>query len=142
MLDLILPDTLAIIKETMKRDRGVDCSIKLVERTDDYEIYVNIETNSRYLVQCSHKYDLFGFQNYRETFPAVDTFIYIGVRFIFIHFAEPMIKEFLEGTRARKAMRDGTPDPSQWWTPSFLLFESIGGIIYDYKDWVLVDRRI
>lgn len=142
MLDLILPDAQKIIKETMKRDRGADCPIKLIERTNDYEIYVNPETNSRYLVQCSHKYDLFGFQNYRDTFPVVDTYIYIGIRFIFIHFAEAMISDFKNSGKARNAMRDGTPDDSQLWTPSFILFNNIGGIIYDYKDWVLVDRRI
>jgi hypothetical protein len=39
-------------------------------------------------------------------------------------------------------MRDGTPDAEQWWTSAFMLFERIGGIIWDFKDWVLVDRKL
>ncbi len=142
MLDLILPNTLTIIKETMKKDIGNDFKIKLVSREKDYEIYVNEETDSKYLVQCSGKYDLFGFQNYKESFPVVNTYIYISIRFIMIHFAEALVADFKTSGKWDKKMRDGTPDPDQWWTPSFLLFERIGGIIYDYRDWQLVDRRI
>jgi len=142
MLDLILPNTLAIIKETMKREGGGDSKLILSERTDDYEIYTNADTNSRYLVQCSNKYDLFGFQNYKETFPIVDTYIYLGIRFIFIHFAEQLVNDFKTSGKWDKKMRNGEPDAEQWWTPSFILFNRIGGILWDFRDWLLVDKRI
>lgn len=141
MLDLILPNTLGIIKETMKRENG-EGKIVLTERTNDYEIYMNSDTGSKYLVQCSKKYDLFGFQNYKETFPIVDTYVYLGVRFIFIHFADQLVNDFKTSGKWDRRMRDGEVDTGQWWTPSFILFERIGGILYDYQDWALVDRRI
>jgi hypothetical protein len=142
MLDLILPNTLGIIKETMKRENGGDGRIVLTERTKDYEIYVNDDTCSKYLVQCSNKYDLFGFQNYKETFPIVDTYIYLGIRFIFIHLAYQLVNDFKTSGKWDKRTRDGEVDAEQWWTPSFILFNRIGGIIYDFQDWALVDRMI
>lgn len=143
MLDLILPNTLAIIKETMSREGGGDSKIILSGRTNDYETYTNTGTQSRYLVQCSKKYDIFGFQNYKEDFPVANTYIYLGTEFIFIHFADKLVNDFKTCQHVwSKTMRDGTPDENQWWTSSFMLFERIGGIIYQYQDWELVDRRI
>ena len=142
MLDLVLPNTLMIIKETMKREGAGDCKIVLTERTNDYEIYTNADTGSKYLVQCSNKYDLFSFQNYKDTFPVVDTYICLGIRFIFIYFAEQLVNDFKTSGNWDKKMRDGTPDAEQWWTSAFMLFERIGGIIYDYRDWVIVDRKL
>lgn len=142
MLDLILPNAQSIIKETFKKDTGNDCSLKIYGNTVDFDLYSNPNTNRTYLVQCSHKYDLFGFQNYKDSFPEVDTYIYVGVRFIMIHFADLLVKCFKRSDWVRNAMRDGTPDATQSWIPSMRLFNDIGGIIYDYQDWVLVDRRI
>jgi len=142
MLDLILPNMMGVIKETMKKEGGGESKLILSERTNDYEIYTNADTKSRYLVQCSKKYDLFGFQNYKESFPVVGTYIYLGTEFIFIHFADQLVNDFKISGRWDKKMRDGETDAEQWWTSSFMLFERIGGIIYDYRSWELVDRRI
>lgn len=142
MLDLILPSVVNIIKDTMKREGAGESKIVLTERTNDYEIYTNTDTDSRYLVQCSNKYDLFSFQNYKDTFPVVDTYICLGIRFIFIYFAEQLVNDFKTSKQWAHKMRDGEPDAEQYWTSAFMLFERIGGIIYDYRDGVLVDRKI
>lgn len=78
MNDLVLPDVGKIIKDTIKTDMDCDCRLTKVDNNADYMIYVNDLTGSRYLVQVSQVYDLFGQQDYREDYPEADTYIYIG----------------------------------------------------------------
>jgi hypothetical protein len=143
MLELILPNLTTIIKETIKHDSPeADVSnIKMIRHESDFEIYFNAITNSSYLVQTSSKYDMFGFQNYKDDFPGTGLCIYVGARNIIINFGDDIRKDILAG-HWDKTGRLSDTDTTQWWTPSFMLFNRIGGIIWDRIDWQLIDRRV
>ena len=138
MLDLILPDTARVICDVFKKDTGENCELVLEALDPDYSIYVNKATGARYLVQVSKTYDLFGFQNYNEDFPKVDAYIYIGFRVMIIQFADKLLKDWEE----YDLWIPSGKKEKEWLCASFLLFNRIGGLIYDYRELELVDKNL
>jgi hypothetical protein len=138
MLDLILPDTAKVIRDVFKKDTGEDCELVLEKLDPDYSVYVNKATSARYLVQVSKTYDLFGFQNYCEDFPRVDAYIYIGFRVMIIQFADKLVKDWEE----YDTWIPSSKKEKEWLASSFLLFDRIGGIVYDWQTKELVDKKL
>jgi len=144
MFDLMLPNipTIpSIIQETIKRDTGNDMELEFIKGTDFYALYKNKETSRKYLVQTSRHFDLFGFMSFNgETLPIADAYIYIGMQYIFIFFGDALINDWK--TSGKWDMKSEGLDKDHVWTSGFLLFDRIGGIIYDYKEGVLVERKV
>jgi hypothetical protein len=136
MYDLIYPNITEIIKDVFKRDTGQDCEIVQETQASDYWIFVNNQTKARYLVQSSAKYDLFGMQDWKPDYPQVDAYIYVGPMYIFIQFAGKLVSYF---GKFGNAASDAN---GRLWTSSLMLFQGIGGIIYDYRKGELVDKDI
>ena len=144
MFELMIPTIPDVIKEIVKRESGDDVIVKFEANGDDCQIYVNPETCNRYLVQTSMKFDLFGFMSFKETYTVADVsvFIYMGPMFVFVYFKDKLVMDFQTMIEEWDCSKFPELDQKHKWASALLLFNRIGGIIYNYKDWTLVDKEM
>lgn len=144
MFELMIPTIPAVIKEIVKRESGDDAIVKFEANGDDCQLYLNPESNNHYLVQTSARFDLFGFMCFKENYTVADVsvFIYMGPMFVFVYFRDKLVKDFQTMIQEWDCSKFPELNQQHKWCSALLLFQRIGGIIYDYKSWTLVDKEI
>jgi len=139
MKDLPLQNIPELIKEAVKRASDVEVELVLEKEEKDYWMYENKGSGNKYLIQTSQKFDLFGFMSFKDDFPEASLYIYIGPQFLFIYLGDKFRIAY-----TNKSDWDCTKfkelNQEHQWCSALILFQRIGGIIFDYKSWTLIDK--
>jgi hypothetical protein len=140
MFEIAIPGIPDIIKEFVRRESGEDIIVKYVAAFDDCQVFDNINTGSRYLVQTSEKFDILGFLSMKESYTTqnASVYVFLGPTYILVHFGEALTNDFLTNRGEWECEKSAK---GHSWASEFITFQRLGGIIYNYKDWTLVDRE-
>jgi len=142
MFELMIPNITEIITKVVKLESGDDSNLKLEASLDDAQIYFNSFTGNKYLTQTSMRFDLFGFISFKDKYVLSDisVYVFIGPMFVFVYFRDKLVMDFQTMIQQWDCSKFSELDQQHKWASALLLFNRIGGIIYNYKDWTLVDK--